>query len=74
MKKQPKAMIEGVRRKLDRESCECIEKLEALDSLLAESQDQPSKFVQRWVEPLTSSGLSFDSALALVIAGHVLPN
>ena len=73
-KKRPKIPVEEFRERLDREDLERSWKLEALDSMFADSGDHPYKFLQQWVQPLTSAGLSVESALAILIEGHFRPN
>ena len=47
---------EEYRERLEREELERLWQLEALDSLLNESEDSPEKFHQQWVKPLLDAG------------------
>lgn len=74
MKKRDKSPGEEFRQRLDREDLERRWKIEALDSLITDSQDSPYKFLEQWVTPLVSSGMTMESALALLIDGYFRPN
>ena len=73
-KKQTKTRVEEFRERLDREDLERRWQLEALDHLFTEVEDQPDSFHSLWIQPLVAAGLTLESALALLIEGHFLPN
>jgi hypothetical protein len=72
--KKSKTRVEEFRERLNRENLERSWKLEALDCLFTEAEDQPESFHRLWVQPLVASGLTLESALALLIEGRFLPN
>jgi hypothetical protein len=72
--KEPKTFVEEFRERLNREDLERRWKLEALDHLFTESEDQPEKFHRLWIKPLMSAGLSLESAFALVVEARFRPN
>lgn len=72
--KKAKTFVEEFRERLTREDLERRWKLEALDHLFAESEDQPEKFHRVWLQPLISAGLSLESAIALVVESRFRPN
>jgi hypothetical protein len=72
--KEPKSFVEEFRERLNREDLERRWKLEALDHLFTESEDQPEKFHRLWIKPLMSAGLSLESAFALVVEARFRPN
>jgi hypothetical protein len=73
-KKQTKTRVEEFRERLDREDLERRWQLEALDHLFTEVEDRPESFDRLWIQPLVAAGLTLESALALLIEGHFLPN
>ncbi|HXE35229.1 MAG TPA: hypothetical protein VN087_15045 [Verrucomicrobiae bacterium] len=72
--KESKTFVEEFRERLNREDLERRWKLEALDHLFTESEDQPEKFHRLWIKPLMSAGLSLESAFALVVEARFRPN
>jgi hypothetical protein len=72
--KKPRTRIEEFRERLNREDLERRWKLEALDHLFTEFEDHPERFHNLSIKPLIAAGLSLESALALLIEGHFLPN
>ena len=62
--------VQGV----DREILERRLHLRALDDMFADSQENPYKFLQKWVNPLTEAGMSLDDAVSFLIESHLLPN
>jgi hypothetical protein len=72
--KESKTFIEEYRERLNREDLERLWKLEALDCLFTEAEDQPESFHRLWIQPLVAAGVSLESALALVIECRFLPN
>ncbi len=70
----PNAFVEEFRERLNREDLERRWQLEALDHLFTEVEEQPDNFHRLWVQPLVNSGLSVESALALLIESHFRPN
>lgn len=72
--KLPKTFVEEFRERLNREDLERRWQLEALDHLFTEVENHPDNFQRRWVQPLVASGLSVESALALLIESHFRPN
>jgi len=73
-KKQTKTRVEEFRERLNREDLERRLQLEALDHLFTEVEDHPDSFHRLWIQPLVAAGLTLESALALLIEGHFLPN
>ncbi|HJX96720.1 MAG TPA: hypothetical protein VJ324_13935 [Candidatus Acidoferrum sp.] len=72
--KKSKTRVEEFRERLNRENLERSWKLEALDYLFTEAEEHPDSFHRLWVQPLVASGLTLESALALLIEGRFLPN
>jgi hypothetical protein len=72
--KEPKSRVEEFRERLNREDLERRWQLEALDHLFTEAEDHPDSFHRLWIQPLVASGLTLESALALLIEGRFLPN
>ena len=72
--KGPKTRVEEFRERLNREDLERRWQLEALDHLFTEVEDHPESFHRLWVQPLVASGLTVESALALLIESHFRPN
>ncbi|MGH9741042.1 MAG: hypothetical protein ACRD51_01690, partial [Candidatus Acidiferrum sp.] len=70
----PNTFVEEFRERLNREDLERRWKLEALDSLYTESQEQPESFRRLWVKPLMAAGLSLESAFELLIEARFRPN
>jgi hypothetical protein len=70
----PNAFVEEFRERLNREDLERRWQLEALDHLFTEVEEHPDSFHRLWVQPLVNSGLSVESALALLIESHFRPN
>ncbi|MGA2096712.1 MAG: hypothetical protein ABSH39_10470 [Candidatus Acidiferrum sp.] len=68
------AFIEEHRERVNRENLERLWKLEALDCLFTEVKDDPEDFHRLWMRPLLASGLTFESALAILIEGRFHPN
>jgi hypothetical protein len=66
--------IEEHRKRMNRERMESLWKHEAMDCLFTEAEGHIEDFYSLWVQPLLASGLSFESALDLLIAGRFLPN
>ncbi len=58
----------------DPEENALLQKLQALDSLFAESKECPELFHQAYVKPLLDEGVSLDSAFDLLVAGAVRAN
>lgn len=73
-KKGDNTILAERRESLDREVLDRRLKLQALDDMFADSEDNPYKFLQRWVNPLTSAGMSLDEALAFLIESQIHPN
>ena len=59
---------------VDREVLDRRLKLQALDAMFADSQENPYRFLQKWVNPLTDAGMSLDDAVTFLIESHVRPN
>lgn len=74
MNRKAKDFVEEFRERLDREDLERRWKLEALDHLFTETENQPEKFHRLWIQPLLTAGVSLESALALVVEAHFRPN
>jgi hypothetical protein len=72
--KLAKTFAEEYRERLNREDLERRWQLEALDHLFTEVEDHPDNFHRLWVQPLVASGLTVESALALLIESHFRPN
>jgi hypothetical protein len=70
----PSTSVEEFRERLNREDLERRWQLEALDHLFTEVEEHPDNFHRLWVQPLVKSGLSVESALALLIESHFRPN
>jgi hypothetical protein len=70
----PSTSVEEFRERLNREDLERRWQLEALDHLFTEVEEHPDNFHRLWVHPLVKSGLSVESALALLIESHFRPN
>lgn len=66
--------VEEFRERLNREDLERRWQLEALDHLFTEVEEHPDNFHRLWIQPLVKSGLSVESALALLIESHFRPN
>ncbi|MGC1620245.1 MAG: hypothetical protein WA765_17275 [Candidatus Acidiferrum sp.] len=75
MRNKPfKSFAEEFRERLNREDLERRWKLEALDLLFSESNDDPDRFEHLWIKPLLAAGLSLDSALNVVVEARFHPN
>ena len=72
--KEVQSIVEEFHERLNREDLERSWKLEALDHLFTEVEDHPESFHRLWIQPLVASGLTLESALALLIEGRFLPN
>jgi hypothetical protein len=72
--KQSKSFVEEFRERLSREELERRWKLEALDLLFSESNDDPDRFERFWIKPLLAAGLSLESALNLIVEARFRPN
>ncbi|MGB2624384.1 MAG: hypothetical protein WA857_18275 [Candidatus Acidiferrum sp.] len=72
--KNSNPFVEEFRERLRREDLERRWKLEAIDLLFSESQDQPERFHRLWIKPLMAAGLSVESAFALVVEARFRPN
>jgi hypothetical protein len=72
--KQSKTRVEEYRESLNREDLERRWQLEAFDHLFSELENHPDNFHRLWIKPLVASGLSVESALALLIESHFRPN
>ncbi|HKN74241.1 MAG TPA: hypothetical protein VJW94_03610 [Candidatus Acidoferrum sp.] len=72
--KGSKTFIEEYRERLNREDLERLWKLEALDCLFTEAENQPESFHRLWVQPLVAAGVGLEAALALVIECRFSPN
>jgi hypothetical protein len=72
--KESKTRVEEFRERLNREDLERRWQLEALDHLFTEVENHPDNFHRLWIQPLVASGLSVESALALLIESHFRPN
>jgi hypothetical protein len=72
--KESKTFVEEFRERLNREDLERRWQLEALDHLFTEVENHPDDFHRLWIQPLVASGLSVESALALLIESHFRPN
>ena len=70
----PNTFVEEFRERVNREDLERRWQLEALDHLFTEVEEHPDSFHRLWVQPLVNSGLSVESALALLIESHFRPN
>ena len=73
-KKQSKSFADEYRERLKREDLERRWKLEALDVLFSESNDDPDRFESLWIKPLLAAGLSLESALNLIVEARFHPN
>jgi hypothetical protein len=74
MTKKPDTFVEEFRERLDREDLERRWKLEALDHLFTETENQPEKFHRLWLQPLLNAGVPLESALSLVVESRFRPN
>ncbi|MGB2671857.1 MAG: hypothetical protein WAO11_14160 [Candidatus Acidiferrum sp.] len=72
--KPPKSFAEEFCERLSREDLERRWKLEALDFLFSESNDDPDRFERFWIKPLLAAGLNLESALNLVVEARFRPN
>ena len=72
--KGSKTRVEEFRERLNREDLERRWQLEALDHLFTEVEEHPDSFHRLWIQPLVASGLTVESALALLIESHFRPN
>jgi hypothetical protein len=70
----PSTFVDEFRERLNREDLERRWHLEALDQIFNEAEDHPDSFHRQWIQPLVKSGLSVESALALLIESHFRPN
>jgi hypothetical protein len=73
-KKPTKSFAEEYSERLNREDLERRWKLEALDLLFSESNDDPDRFERLWIKPLLAAGLTLESALNLVVEARFHPN
>jgi hypothetical protein len=73
-KKPTKSFAEEYRERLNREDLERRWKLEALDLLFTESDDDPDRFERFWIKPLLAAGLNLESALNLIVEARFHPN
>ena len=72
--KQSKSFAEEYSERLNREDLERRWKLEALDLLFSESNDDPDRFESLWIQPLLAAGLTLDSALDVIVEARFQPN
>jgi len=70
----PSTFVEEFRERLNREDLERRWQLEAMDHIFNEAENHPDNFHRLWIQPLVKSGLSVESALALLIESHFRPN
>lgn len=70
----PSTFVEEFRERLNREDLERRWQLEAMDHIFTEAEEHPDNFHRLWIQPLVKSGLSVESALALLIESHFRPN
>ena len=61
-KKESKTFIEEYRERLNREDLERLWKLEALDCLFTEAENQPESFHRLWIQPLVTAGVNLEAA------------
>lgn len=71
---KPRSIIERRSKVGDLEETAVLKKLEALDSLFAESKEYPELFHQMYVKPLLEAGVSMDTAFDLLVSGAVNAN
>jgi hypothetical protein len=69
-----KTFAEEFRERLDREDLERRWKMEALDHLFSENNNQPERFRKLWLQPLLNAGLSMESALDIAVETRFRPN
>lgn len=73
-KKTPNTRFEERVHGVDREILDQRQKLQALDEMFADSEENPYLFLQKWVSPLTDAGMSMDDAVNFLIESHIHPN
>ena len=73
-KKAPNTALAEREESVDRELLDRRLKLRALDDMFADSEENPYKFLQKWVNPLTSAGMSLDEALSFLVESQIHPN
>jgi hypothetical protein len=66
--------VEEYRERLNREDMERRWNLEALDSIITESEERPEEFHQEWILPLLLAGVSLETAFSLLVQGKFHPN
>lgn len=59
---------------LFREETKHLLKVEALNRLFTECEDNPQEFDEAWVAPLLDAGLSLERAFAHFVEFHLQPN
>jgi hypothetical protein len=69
-----KTTVEKYRERLNREDMERRWNLEALDSIITESEECPEEFHQEWILPLLLAGVSLETAFSLLVQGKFHPN
>lgn len=72
--KPTKSFADEYRERLNREDLERRWKLEALDLLFSESNDDPDRFERLWIKPLLAAGLSLECALNVIVEARFHPN
>lgn len=72
--KPAKSFADEYRERLNREDLERRWKLEALDLLFSESNDDPDRFERLWIKPLLAAGLSLECALNVIVEARFHPN
>ena len=69
-----KTTVEKYRERFAREDLERRWNLEALDSILTESEEYPKEFHQDWILPLLLAGVNLETAFSLLVEGKLRPN
>lgn len=72
--RQIEKLRKELRERLSHEEVERSWRLEALDRIFTASMVDEQSFHQFWVKPLLSTGLSLQTALALIVDCYFQPN
>ncbi len=72
--KESKPFLEEFQERLRREDLERLWRLEALDFLFSENNNDPDRIELAWIKPLLAAGLSLDTALNLIVEARFRPN